>query len=277
MQPVLVPLDGSKGAENALPFAAMMHRVYGAPLHFVQVINSGDGGLSASEVAHANELFANYGKDLVKRLQLAPADCRFQVFTGSPAATLLDLAANCQVVVLATHGRGGFRALVLGSVADKVVRAARVPVLMVPAIGAPAPEPRTVLVTLDGSEEAERALVPARTIARALGAKVILFRAFHFFQYVGSEFVVMPPDTIEGLETESVEYLAKVVQPGEETVIFQGDAAQSVVDAAARIDAGLVVMTKSGKGRAERIALGSTTDRVLHSLHRPILVIPPEG
>ncbi|MCA9854405.1 MAG: universal stress protein, partial [Dehalococcoidia bacterium] len=43
---------------------------------------------------------------------------------------------------------------------------------------------------------------------------------------------------------------------------------------AAQVDSGLVVMASSGKGLAERIALGSTTGRVMHSLHRPLLIIP---
>src|SRR5205085_595949 len=103
--------DGSSGAENAIPFAAMAHRIYGAPLHFVQVIDQ--QAAPAADLAHANELFADYGRGLAASWKLPLADCRFQVFAGAPAVTLLDLAKNAAMVVLASHGRGGFRAFFL--------------------------------------------------------------------------------------------------------------------------------------------------------------------
>jgi nucleotide-binding universal stress UspA family protein len=52
-----------------------------------------------------------------------------------------------------------------------------------------------------------------------------------------------------------------------------GQAAAAIVEMASIVDPELVVVTSSGKGLASRIALGSTTERVAHSLHRPLLVV----
>ena len=70
-------------------------------------------------------------------------------------------------------------------------------------------------------------------------------------------------------------YLAGLASPGEETIVEWGDAATAILADSQLVNADLVVMTASGKGLAKRLALGSTTDRVMHALHRPLIIIPP--
>jgi nucleotide-binding universal stress UspA family protein len=112
------------------------------------------------------------------------------VVKGAPAERaaegILDAVrrAGADLVVMATHGRTGVARAVLGSVADAVVAAAPVPVLLVhpqPAAGPPgdrqrAPAAPRVLVALDGTPEAEAALAPAAALAAGLGARIELAR-----------------------------------------------------------------------------------------------------
>ena len=58
---------------------------------------------------------------------------------------------------------------------------------------------------------------------------------------------------------------------------MQGDAATAGRDAAEQHNAGLIVLTSTGKGLAKRVALGSTTDRVVHSTKRSVLVVPQQS
>lgn len=269
---ILVPLDGSKNAENALPLAAMLASVYDAHLHVVHVVEPEH---DAATLASATDAFARYGERLVGDYALPRERCRFQCFQGSPAKTILALAEQSAWVVLASHGRGGFRATFIGSVADKMVRGSPVPVLLVPGIGRPAGPPVTVLIALDGSAEAEHGLHTARRIAAAQGARVVLLRAYSVLLTPGSELAYFPPELPEMLIDDATSYLATVAQPGEETQVVRGDAATAIVEVSRALDAGLVVMTASGKGLAGRLALGSTTDRVMHSLHRPLVIMPP--
>lgn len=273
-KPILVPLDGSKTAENVLPAAAWLSRVTGAPLKFVHVL---DAETKPEARAGAAATFQNYASELAGRHGLGTVDC--QVLAGPAADQVLSASVTARAIALASHGRGGFRATVFGSVADKIVRGAGVQVLIEPGTDRPiAPgAPRPVLVCVDGSDEAERGLAVARELAAKEKLKVIIVRSFTMPPPVGIEFAAYPADLFNTLEQAAKEYLASVAKPGEETVLMQGDSAGAILETAEKLDAGLIVMTSSGKGLTKRIALGSTTDRVIHGTQRAVLVIPQGG
>jgi nucleotide-binding universal stress UspA family protein len=131
-----------------------------------------------------------------------------------------------------------------------------------------------VLVALDGSAEAERGLVLARELASRANARVALVRAYTVPPAVGVEFAYYPPDLVTSLEEGAREYLADTAREGEQCVVALGSAPEIVAQAANELDADLVAMTSHGKGLAGRLALGSTTDRVMHTLRRPLLIVP---
>ena len=137
------------------------------------------------------------------------------------------------------------------------------------------PGPSTPLIVgLDGSDDAERGLAVARELAAKAGLGVLLVRAFKIPPPVAMEFATYPGDLAATVEAAVRDYLTRTAQPGEQTVLSQGSASTAILEAAERANAGLIVLTSSGKGRAARIALGSTTDRVIHSSEWPVLVIP---
>lgn len=270
---IIVPLDGSKNAENALPAAAMLAHMDAAPIELLYVLNSDDDSRSLEE---ATREFGDYGQRLIRDYHLPSGRCTVSVREGKPAATILEAARNSPWITIASHGRGGFKAMFIGSVADKVVRGTTVPVYMVPGIGRPPERPRTIVVTLDGSEEAERALGVARRIAGSVEARVVLVRALSAMIPMGVGWSAGYPESYPQLiEEDAKAYLQSLAGPDEQTYTAVGDAANVIVALAEQVDAGLVVMTSSGKGLAGRLALGSTTDRVMHSLHRPLVILPP--
>jgi nucleotide-binding universal stress UspA family protein len=165
--------------------------------------------------------------------------------------------------------------MVVGSVADKIVRGSVVPVLIEPGTDEPKPPSpnRPVLVGLDGSDEAERGLAAAR----ALGLPVVILRTYSIPPPVGIEFATYPADLATTLEDAAKAYLAGVAKSGEKTILRQGDATTAILEAAEELDASLIVLTSTGKGLTKRVALGSTTDRVIHGTQRPVLVIPRAG
>jgi nucleotide-binding universal stress UspA family protein len=273
---IVVPLDGSKNAENALPAAAFLARLYGAPVLLVHVVEDGEHLDGEAGLKRAQAAFKSYAVALAKRFGADVNGVSAELRTGSAAAEIAGAAAGGRCIVIASHGRGGFKAAFIGSVADKVIRTARIPVLVVPGVGGPAQfDKRPVLVALDGEPEAERALGLAREIAAKAGAPVTLLRAVGLPPPVGIEFSYYPPDLLTSLEAVGNEYLQKVGRAGETTILVHGAASMAIVQAADEIDAGLVAMASGGKGLIERIAIGSTTGRVMHSLHRPLLVVPP--
>jgi nucleotide-binding universal stress UspA family protein len=150
MREILVPLDGSALAETAIGPAAVLAKLWDAEMSLVQlvypVLFTPDAVLPFAG-AYDEEMTAReweLAKDCVRDLS---ATLRAKGIRASGTAlmaprpvaeSLIDLAqpARVSLVALATHGRGGLRRLVLGSVADKVVRGAQVPILVIPALWA---------------------------------------------------------------------------------------------------------------------------------------------
>lgn len=277
-KPILVPLDGSSAAERAVPVAAAIARATKAPMRLFHAIEQ-ETAPTVAEFDRARELFESYARGVASRggVPSMEHEPEVQVRVGRPAVVLAEAAMESAMVVIASHGRGGFSATVIGSVTDKIVRSAQVPILVVPALRDAAPlEGAPVLIAVDGSEASELALIRGRRLAAALHSPVTLVRAYNVPPPVGAEFAYYPMDLIETMEKGADEYLQKTAIKGEATHLAQGQPTQVIIEAAERLDAGLVVMASTGKGRTTRLTLGSVTDRVLHALRRPMLVIPAD-
>ncbi len=270
---ILLTLDGSTSSEAAVLPALQLTRVYGAPLRVLTVVDL-DPAAHAPSSGTPGDRFERYARDLLVRAGGIDVVFEAELAFGPAAPTILEQAAGVRVVVMATHGRGGFHASFIGSVTDKVVRSARLPVLTVPVQGQTNLMAGPVVVGLDGSEEAEAGLPVARDLAGRLGVGVALVRAYAPMLATGSEFVAYEYDAVGILKEAAEEYLKSTVRPSEQAVAVLASPAAAIEDTAQKLGAGLVVLTTHGRGLAHRLALGSTTDRVLHSVRHPLLVIP---
>ena len=148
---ILVPLDGSTLAETALQPAAALARLWDAELTVVQIVYplpivaEPDRALPETSVQDLTAIARASAEEYVRlaaerlRGEGVKASGMALIGTDGPAQQLRELARPGQVslIAMATHGRGGIRRFILGSVTDKLVRTAEVPVLVVP------PMPRT--------------------------------------------------------------------------------------------------------------------------------------
>lgn len=272
---ILVPLDGSKNAENAIPIAALIMNTFDCDVEFIQAREADTDDVEENK--RAADLFQSYALKRADHFGIDRGRATATSVFGAAAAAVLDAAEEPGVrgIVLASHGRGGFRSALFGSVADRIIRGATIPVLVVPGVGGPPTEIAQILVTLDGSKVAERALEPARRIAKTVGAKLALLRAYSVVSPAAAAYPYLPPEVPRQIADAASEYVKETAQTGEESLVVQGDAAAGIVAAANTLDADLVVMSSHGKSFSKRFILGSTTDRVMHELHRPLLIIPP--
>lgn len=142
---LLVPLDGSKLAELALPMAKSIAAQFDSSISLLQVVALpyvvGLGHDSSGSYSDLNSLnqemkreAASYMEAKRQELQRAGIQVNVQIVMGkSPAEAILtavdDLEAD--TIVMSTHGRGGLMRWVFGSVADKVLRHAHVPIMLV--------------------------------------------------------------------------------------------------------------------------------------------------
>lgn len=140
---VLVPLDGSPLSEAALDPAIRLARVAGASVRLLRVtgvhLMIGSPYIPHAAQEHQVHFEAarreawQYLEGVAERLAADGVDVAgIDVRDGAAAATILDAAReSADLIAMATHGRGGLRRLFLGSVSDKVLRGASLPVLLV--------------------------------------------------------------------------------------------------------------------------------------------------
>ena len=133
---ILVPTDGSAGMEAVIEHAGRLAAEHGARVHVLYVVDTAslsdlpvDGGVEGVS-RHLNTEGERALDDVEDRLEV-PVERTLT--DGSPAREIVAYAteAGCDVVVMGTHGRTGVDRLILGSVAERVVRSSPVPVLTV--------------------------------------------------------------------------------------------------------------------------------------------------
>ncbi len=150
---ILVPLDGSELSERALPIAQNLAQSSDATVHLIHMVSrehelGAGGGIESVQAAELEmdmarrltESQLHRGRKYVDqvRSQLSGAgvkvESQYAVKADDPAQNIIDYAKehSISMVVMTTHGHGGIRRLLLGSVTDRVIRSCEVPVLVVP-------------------------------------------------------------------------------------------------------------------------------------------------
>ncbi len=294
---LLVPLDGSGLAELVLPWAALLARGRGLSLLLARVWDwprygwavGGDGYLApeayeamlSAERDEAATYLASVQQQWAGEGLAVETVCR----EGGAAEVLLDLADEYSVaaIALATHGRGGLARWVLGSMAEQLVSHATVPVLLMRAPEGRAPEPSLtrLLVPLDGSPLAERALDLAQAVAPD-GAELRLLRVVESIEQpvpdVGSGATYIDEGATRTAMGLAQAYLHRIAKsPGMErlaieTSVRRGRAADEILAVAQDAGTNLIVLCTHGRTGPERLLLGSVTDEVVRRADSAVLL-----
>jgi nucleotide-binding universal stress UspA family protein len=283
---VLVPLDGSPLAARALPFATQLASAGGGSVVLVHVQTSLSSVAPLDyDLARDVEALRRAGLNVTSLVYCAPTE---------DTADMLGLAvreARPDLVVMSTHGRGGLRRSVFGSVADTLIRRVEVPVVLVtPHCDASwaARPPAQILVPLDGSPLAEQALHHAARLARLVDAEILLVRSVSSSlhpRYRNDKLVLSCADFVE-IE-DAWRYLSNVADGLRSARcrvsirVLVGSTAVAVAHAARTEGMDLIVMTTHGRGGLSRYVIGSVADGVLQRANVPILLVrsgvPPHG
>ncbi|ELZ43255.1 UspA domain protein [Halorubrum saccharovorum DSM 1137] len=136
---ILVPTDGSAEGKRAVAHALDLASVHGADVHALYVVDTASyaGMPMESSWEGVGDLLRDDAKEAVAEVESLAAETELGVETavaeGSPSKEIIRYAEgnDCDLIVMGTHGRGGIDRLLLGSVAEKVVRGSSVPVLTV--------------------------------------------------------------------------------------------------------------------------------------------------
>ena len=292
---ILVPLDGSTLAELALPAAAAMAKAFGARVKLLHIVEAAaPGTIHGQPHLREGDQAQRYLDEVARRAIFKDLVVESHVHRpkeGDVAESVVDHAREfgADLVVLSTHGRGGLRGFLFGRIALRALQRGTTPVLLMnPTTGAAAPSfaCRTILVPLDGTAAHEPALPVASTLARAwqaaLHLEIVVPTAGTLSGPEAATGVLMPLATRAILDMaergahEYVERLAQTLQAegiSASSHVSRGEPAVSLVEAAEKVGAGLVVMASHAKGAMDAFWSGSLTPKVVERLQRPILLV----
>jgi len=270
---ILVPLDGSDLARRALPYAAFLARATHARLVLFHAYRPETQDPGADVELDIIMEHSDLASDL--REQDIHATTWLSYDEAGPAIvkTAADLRAD--LIVMSTHGRGGFSQLMFGSVAEEVVRHTSVPVVLVTAkseVRWTSGLPMQIVVPLDGSEFSEAALGPAGDWARALEAGLVLVRT------LGSGIEVDTPWR-QRIVTAARQYLEKVALPLRadglrvEVRVEAGPPDKVIARIANELAPSLAVMATHGRGVLSRMLAESVASETLRKLTVPMLLV----
>lgn len=283
---IVVPIDGSAFSLQALPAALGIVVGAGGSLHLLYVQAAPAAEMTAAIERQLQDLAATLRKRW--KVEVAVA-----VRQGRPAEAIAAFASETGVglIVLTTHGRGGLSRLWLGSVADELFRASEIPVLAVRPTRhtAAGPRPRRfrrVLVPLDGTDLAERALsAMSGVIIRGVGGRVTVVRVIIPHRTIARPAPVTRIDQVDlaRQRQEAEDYLKGVVVRLQRDgiraswrILSSPDPARAIIRAATAAD--LIAMTTHRQGRVARFLRGSVCDKVLRgATGAAILLTRPVG
>jgi nucleotide-binding universal stress UspA family protein len=291
---ILVPLDGSKLAESALPVAAYLSRILAAKVTLLHVLERdapaeihGDRHIRAAEEADAylrqSSLVFSERVPVATRIEAGEASGVSRRIQDCAAAIGIDLILMC------THGHSGFRHLLLGSNALQVVAAGSIPVLQVRPSQEAGREYSVgrLLAPLDGKPEHEQGLRVSVSLAQACGADVQALGVVptpRTLRGEGAAAARLSPGTasamLEIALKETAEYLqSRIAVLGASGVrvaaaVERGDPSEEILRTAERTHTDLIVVATHRKAGTEAFWRGSVAPRVAQRSIIPILLLP---
>jgi nucleotide-binding universal stress UspA family protein len=297
---MLIPLDGSKLAENVLPYARALARALDLRIDLLSVVDLMDFARTthAGHVRDFDPIIEAAVREGEQYLENAARS-----FTGSTVTCVVEQGQADQIIIekaardkgtligMATRGRSGIHRWLMGSVAEKVLRGATNPLLLVrgneEGKSDGAATLKSIVVPLDGSKRAETVLPPAIDLAKKLSLEIVLTRAYQIpmSTYGGADAAYIPNhDALLTLvREEAAAYLEAKVnelkQNGIEkvsSILLVGSGADEIIDLARNTPDNLIAMCTHGRSGVKRWALGSVTEKVVRHSGDPVLVVRAE-
>jgi len=299
LERILIPLDGSIRAERILEQVGKILRREDSEIILLRVVDlpSSDSDMDPDHRADYEALLdrereraEEYIDDLANRYRDRGATVHGRVAEGSAAETILkqSVEVRASMIALATHGRTGLARWVMGSVAEKVLRASTVPVLLVRssrklALGDREPvkaeelQVRKILFPTDGSRASLAAVDAAKTLAQLFGSGIRVLHCDWPIILPGTDMGAMPilPPVPSDKDPLTVQAAERFLQAGlsVERLSVLGDPAGEILDQSQQPGIDLVVMATHGRSGMSRWALGSVAERVLRHAEVPLLLV----
>lgn len=283
---ILIPTDGSKGAEAAARHGLNLAEAFESQVQFLSVVDdraylSGLVDID-SQVNDQREALERQATDALQTLEdLAnetPSTFQTAVEYGIPHKTILSYADEHDVdlISMGTHGRTGLDRYLLGSVTERVVRTSDVPVLTSRLEPDEHSGYEKILIPTDGSETATAAVDHGLTIAEQYDATVHVLSVVDLSAVAGS-YDVAP--MIESWTEQCERTVEEVAEKSESrdldvvTDVVQGTPYRAIQAYIENEEINLVTMGTHGRTGLKRYLLGSVTARIVRTSDIPVLIV----
>lgn len=294
---MLIPLDGSKTAEQVLPYVRLFTDRFKQPVDLLAMIDA--EALAVVETGSDRPAFDSFVEELVQNSKeylqgiansFDRAGITYEVSKGAPAEAIIQRgeADVAILIAMATHGRSGVHRWLLGSVTEKVLRATVNPLLLIRATEHPPPGDeavlRSVVVPLDGSAVADSVLPMVAGLAKQLDLAVILLRVYNlpvttfifghgYYAFNMETFMTIVKETASEYLTEKAAELKRLGVEQVSCVIREGLGADEIIKCAAEAPDRLIALCSHGRSGIHRWVLGSVTETVVRHTSNPVLVL----
>lgn len=291
---VLCATDFSSFSTAALDRAVTLAAAYGATVRLLHVLTPFPITAPFLDVPGEPHLYETAAAQCRRSLAAKAARVQRPGLTvevaqrdGPAVQEIVAAAAEwpADLLVIGTHGRGGFERLVLGSVAERVLRKAPCAVLAVPHGSADGDTADGalghVLCAHDGSEASRAGVAYAQALAERTGARLTLVSVVEALPY-GGDFVAPEFAAFRAARDQHARHALDTALSAGDRVrldvhdrIVYGHPGQQIVEVAAQERPDLVVMGVQGRGALDLLMFGSTTHYVLRHVSTPVLTVRP--
>jgi nucleotide-binding universal stress UspA family protein len=274
---ILFPTDFSETAQQALPLAWSLARDCGARVVILHVVPPPVGHDQVLIRQNPDEYYEG-PRNALHALKAPKENVRveYRLTDGHAAKEILRVADDVQagLIVMGTHGRSGVGRLLLGSVAEEVLRAAACPVLAAKKSSV-APRIQTILYPTDLSESSQPALGVAFSLARDYRARLIVLHVAALGQAIPySEFERMLRES--SIYRHVLEDELRHCQKPECSAEFQveeGETADQIIRVARETGSDVIVMGSHGRTGLSRLLMGSVAEKTLRAAPCSVLLV----
>ena len=284
---ILFPTDFSEGARRAFPQAAFLAHVHDAELCILSI--AGRHLYGYRDMVDAHPMSTETIDEMIESLPFTSDDLSIEQVQLEGAIiheriTEFAEERDTDLIVMGTHGRTGVNRMLMGSVAEDVVRSANCPVLTVRGTKTETAPSRMsrILVPVDFSEGSTLAVAHARELALTYGARMDLLHVVEEVIYpstYGIEPVELPTgEVVENVENALAELAREEI--GIEHVVVEariGYAPATIRDYAAEHEIDLIVIATHGRSGLDRLLMGSVTENIVRRAEQPVFVVKPNA
>lgn len=286
---ILVPIDFSDAGKYALQAAQKIAELFNGsitPFHSYIPVSDMYGpdmfGLETTPAPMGNpeeveKMHYDHLQEFVKDKVPEQFLNKPEISIGNPAQSIVEAAEDFDIIVMSSHGRSGFSRFFLGSVSDKVLRMAHIPVLIVNKEKQLTSLNRIMLAT-DFSDHSKEAFPFAKTIAKAAEANIDLVHILSFDPNESDH----PEESTVSLRRQRLEVLAKEelhdIDHLVETklIISSNTPHEAILNENLNNPHDLIIMSTVGRTGIDYLMMGSTTSNVVRHVKSPVLSINPK-